>query len=210
MKVTLEHYTPLSFCIKAIRTCWDSHHKSDGGECDMALLFRVGGKLKHESVLEHIVFNFYIEEISRACLQELARHRMASLSVKSTRYTLKKLVEADLYDKERGIYNAGVASQFLVFTEDFAVNMSSMQALKGLQDQLASGVPIDQAKYCLPEALKTNLAWTINLRSLIHFLDLRSKPQALWEIRDLSQELIKALPKELSPFYDEFIVRTGA
>lgn len=206
MNVALEHHTPIEFCIKAIRTCWDSHHKSDGGKGDEELLIRVGKKFKHESVLEHIVFNFHIKGISRACLQELARHRMASLSVMSTRYTLKKLVGVDLYDTERDIYNTGVASQFLVFTEDYAVNLASMQALKVLQDQLTSGVPIDQAKYCLPEAFKTNLAWTINLRSLIHFLELRSKPQALWEIRNLTQEIIKVLPQELSPFYKEYII----
>lgn len=107
MKVLLEHHTPLKFCIKAIRTCWNSHHKSDGGEADQELLIRVGKKLKHESVLEHIVFNFYITGISRACLQELARHRMASLSVESTRYTLKKLLKADLYTEEYDIFNAG-------------------------------------------------------------------------------------------------------
>jgi thymidylate synthase (FAD) len=42
----------------------------------------------HTSTLEHMVFVFDIEQLSRAALQELARHRHASLSVRSTRYTL--------------------------------------------------------------------------------------------------------------------------
>lgn len=45
--------------------------------------------MEHTSVLEHLVFTFEIE-CSRAALQQIARHRIASLSVQSTRYTLQK------------------------------------------------------------------------------------------------------------------------
>ena len=110
MKVTLLHNTPLWVCARAIRTCWDSHDKSDtkiytnekdkiyGGSCgekDKELIERVGNKNKHSSTLEHLSYSFEIDGISRACLQELARHRMASYSVKSSRYTLKELKDAD-------------------------------------------------------------------------------------------------------------------
>ena len=92
MKVTLRHHTPLVICSDAIRTCWQSGENSDnGGEKDHSLIDRVGNKFKHASTLEHLTYNFYLEGVSRALLQELARHRMASLSVKSTRYTLKEL-----------------------------------------------------------------------------------------------------------------------
>ncbi len=92
MKINLLHYTPLYVCARAIRTCWDSHSKSDnGGDIDKDLIHRIGNVNKHKSTLEHLVYSFEIIGISRACLQELARHRIASLSVKSTRYTLKEL-----------------------------------------------------------------------------------------------------------------------
>ena len=91
MKAELLQHTSLNVCARAIRTCWDSHDKSDnGGEKDCELIDRVGNKHKHASTLEHLSYTFYISGISRALLQELARHRMASLSVKSTRYTLKE------------------------------------------------------------------------------------------------------------------------
>ena len=84
------NYTPLNIYSHAIRTCWQSFEKGDnGGEKDVELIERVGNKFKHASTLEHLSYNFYIQGISRALLQELARHRVASLSVKSTRYTLK-------------------------------------------------------------------------------------------------------------------------
>ena len=90
MEVKLLNFTPLWVCSNAIRTCWQSFDKGDnGGEIDKELINRVGNKFKHASTLEHLHYNFYIKGISRALLQELARHRMASLSVKSTRYNLK-------------------------------------------------------------------------------------------------------------------------
>ena len=90
MQITLLHYTDLKICSHAIRTCWQSFEKGDnGGEKDKELIDRVGNKYKHASTLEHLNYTFYIQGISRACLQVLARHRIASLSVKSSRYTLK-------------------------------------------------------------------------------------------------------------------------
>ena len=104
LKVTLLHNTPLWVNAHGARTCWDSHNKSDTGlfaeicgEKDKELIDRVGNKFKHASVLEHVSYNFYIEGISRACLQELARHRIASYSVKSTRYTISELRKEDSF-----------------------------------------------------------------------------------------------------------------
>ena len=92
MQVTLLNYTPLIIGANAIRTCYQSFERGDnGGQKDKELIERVGNKMRHSSTLEHLFYNFYIKGISRACLQELARHRIASYSVKSTRYTLKEL-----------------------------------------------------------------------------------------------------------------------
>jgi len=193
MKVTLHHYTPLIFCANAIRTCWQSFDKSDdGGEKDKELIDRVGNKFKHASTLEHLVYNFYIQGISRALLQELSRHRIASLSVKSTRYTLKELKHEEGFtcnDFER-------ASKYLVLTENEMVDTMSVKALENLRLVLVQGISNDKAKYCLPESYKTELTWTINARSLQNFLTLRSDKSALWEIQNLAHALYDALPEE--------------
>ena len=191
MKVQLLNHTPLQICANAIRTCWQSFDKSDStdefcGEADKALIDRVGNQFKHSSTLEHLFYNFYISGISRACLQELARHRMASLSVKSTRYTLKELKDDKNID-----YN-----KFLVFTGNEIVDNASKKALDNLKTILQSGVGNDVAKYCLPESYKTELAWSINARSLQNFISLRSSKAALWEIRNLSNAIFEALPNE--------------
>ena len=193
MKVTLHHYTPLVICSDAIRTCWQSFDKSDnGGEKDRDLIDRVGNKFKHASTLEHLVYNFYVEGISRALLQELARHRMASLSVKSTRYTLKELKEESPYD----INDTERASKYLVMSGVEMVDQMSIRALENLRAVLVEGISNDRAKYCLPESYKTELTWTINARSLQNFISLRSDKAALWEIRDLANMLYQTLPIE--------------
>lgn len=204
MQITLMHHTPLEVCAHAIRTCWQSFDKSDeGGEKDKALIDRVGNKFKHASTLEHITYTFYIQGISRALLQELARHRMASLSVKSTRYTLKELKECDPF-KEQDYQGA---SRFIVLTNHEAVDTASIKALNALQAVLKSGTSNDIAKYCLPESYKTELTWTINARSLQNFLSLRSNKAALWEIQDLAHTIFEALPEEHKYLFETCIYK---
>ncbi|HIP01932.1 MAG TPA: FAD-dependent thymidylate synthase [Campylobacterales bacterium] len=202
MKVTLNHHTPLVICSDAIRTCWQSFDKSDdGGEKDRELIDRVGNKFKHASTLEHLVYTFYIKGISRALLQELARHRMASLSVKSTRYTLKELKNEESFDKK----DIERASKYLVMTDVGMVDEMSITALENLRLVLKSGISNDKAKYCLPESYKTELTWTVNARSLQNFIGLRSDKAALWEIRDLANLLYKTLPQEHQYLFSDYL-----
>lgn len=99
MKVKLLDNTHLSNAVIGARTCWDSFHlgglyenpTDDISEKDKELLLRLIFKNKHESISEHIVYTFNLIDVPRYVLQELARHRIASYSVKSTRYTLKEL-----------------------------------------------------------------------------------------------------------------------
>ena len=56
----------------------------------------------HHSVLEHINISYIIKGTSRGTLVELTRHRIASYTVRSTRYTMSSVI------------NAFVASQFIL------------------------------------------------------------------------------------------------
>jgi thymidylate synthase (FAD) len=206
VEITLLHYTPLEVCAHAIRTCWQSFDKSDeGGEKDRALIDRVGNKFKHASTMEHLVYTFYIQGVSRALLQELARHRMASPSVKSTRYTLKELKEGVPFEKDD--YQG--AERFIVLTGNALVDTASIKALNALQAILQSGVGNDIAKYCLPESYKTELTWTINARSLQNFLTLRSNKAALWEIRKMAYALYATLPEDHQYLFEGCIYQEG-
>ena len=209
MEISLIHYTPLEVTVKAIRTCWQSQDKSDNmGEKDIALIDRVANKNKHASTIEHLNYTFDIDGISRACLQELARHRMASLSVKSTRYTLKELKEAKPfvdYNTNSLLCTLEEASKYIVLTGTKSVDFSSLYSLGLLQQRLQEGVSNDVAKYCLPESYKTSLVWTINARSLQNFLALRTSRAALAEIRDLANEIFNQLPEDHKFLFKEYI-----
>lgn len=196
MKVTILSYTPLNICSHAIRTCWQSFTKGDnGGEKDIELIERVGNKFKHSSTLEHINYNFYIQGISRALLQEISRHRIASLSVKSTRYTLKELKNEESFlpiDEQ----NISRAKKFIVLTSNENVNIASIKALENLRKILLENVSLDVAKYALIESYKTELTWSINARSLQNFLKLRTSKSALKEIRILALKIYDEIPQD--------------
>lgn len=207
MKVELLHSTPLWVCAKAIRRCWASEDKSDTVVCDYGdeivthlgtkdkeLIERVGNKNKHKSTLEHLVYTFDIDGISRACLQELARHRLASYSVKSTRYTLKELKEGPSNLRD-----------YLVQVPNENTNKNNEQQLMLVVAELMQGISNDQVKYMLPEAYKTSLVMTINARSLQNFLELRTSKSALWEIQDLAREMYDALPEEHKYLFEDFM-----
>ena len=198
-KVTLKSHTNLNVCSDAIRTCWDSFENSDnGGDKDKALIDRVGNKFKHGSTLEHLVYTFFIDGISRAVLQELARHRITSLSVKSTRYTLKEL-------KNCGYIDGKIAKKYLVMTGNEPVDSASIDALRNVQKILLNGTSNDIVKYCLPESYKTTLTWTINARSLQNFLNLRTNKSALWEIQQLAHSVYNELPSEHKYIFDDYV-----
>jgi thymidylate synthase (FAD) len=206
MEVKLLHYTPPQVVAFAIRESHNSHNKSDStstklGKKDLDLIKRIGIKMKHESVLEHAVFSFQIKGISRAVLQELARHRLQSLTIKSTRYTLKELrKEPDIIDKE-GNTNWDLVGKYCVLNK-LQVNYCIANSLYCLQQLVKQNVGNDFSKYALPEAYKTQGVITINLRSFKNMLVLRLSRDALWEFRELAYNLFKKLP----PVYQDILL----
>jgi len=218
MTVTLLHHTPLEVCVHAIRTCHNSFDKSDnGGEKDKELIYRVGNKLKHSSTLEHLVYTFDIKGISRACLQELSRHRIASLSVKSTRYTLKELKDEEPFNPIESytptqrvrlyqrVLKYIVIPDLPLLENNLHIKNAYISALENLRKLVASGVPNDIAKYALPECYKTELTWTINARSLQNFLSLRTDKSALWEMQELAHEIYKAIPPTHQYLFKDYL-----
>ena len=200
MTVTLMQHSSLEVCAHAIRTCWQSYDKSDeGGEKDKELIDRVGNKFKHASTLEHLTYTFFIDGVSRALLQELARHRMASPSVKSTRYTLKELQEEYAFSSMDTLR----ASKYLVTTQNKLIDELSIKALENLRVVLQTNISYGIAKYCLPQSYKTSLTWTINAQSLQNFITLKSSKSALWEIKKLTKVLFQSLPKDHKYLFED-------
>ena len=212
-KVKLIQSTPLSVAVIAGRTAWQSFHKGGNYETltnnitpeDKNFLDRIANKHKHHSVIEHLTYTFDIQGISRACLQELARHRLASLTVKSTRYTLKELKDEEPFNDFFNEIDYKRASKYLVWTYKQDVDYLSFIALENLRDLAQGGESNDFIKYTLPESYKTSLIWTINARSLRNFLELRTNKAALWEIRDLAYHTWNEIPSEHKFLFEECV-----
>lgn len=94
MEVKLLNYTPLEVADIAICKCYGNtpHEELDKVK---ARINRVANVSKHASTIEHLVYNFDIDGTPRYVLQELARHRIASYTVKSSRYTIKEIKDEE-------------------------------------------------------------------------------------------------------------------
>lgn len=129
----------------------------------------------HMSVFEHASITVRISGISRACSHQLVRHRVASFSQQSQRYCKINVNKSDWYvippeiesDKERRqLYQEnmyGAALDYLFAIDD--------------------GIKPEDARYLLPEATKTEIVVSMNVRELFHFFDTRLNKSAQWEIR---------------------------
>lgn len=215
--VELKQASDLEILVSAIRICKDGcKHldtiKNNIHPSDKKLIERII-KDGHESTLEHIYYTFFIDGITRLCLQELVRHRIASYSVKSTRYTLKKSLKEEnpfiiIDNNENKIYFEETSKERAVkyirkVDETFDINIFQLQFLKSAIDNNA--LPNDKLKYLVPENFKTTLYMSINARSLRNFFKLRLAPQAHFEIRELAQKIYNVLPFEHKFLYNDII-----
>ena len=50
---------------------------------------------------------------------------------------------------------------------------------------------IEDARYVFPNACETKIVFTMNARTLLHFFNLRSCNRAQWEIREMSDQMVK-------------------
>lgn len=72
------------------------------------LLDQLAHVYHHDSVLEHCNLTYLVKDTSRGVLQEQARHRIQSITVQSTRYTMSPILNAfvacmDTYNKDKFI-----------------------------------------------------------------------------------------------------------
>jgi flavin-dependent thymidylate synthase len=160
-------------------------------------------KAGHETIFEHIDVVFHIDGISRSLLQQWSRHRLQSQNVKSTRYTIDKMIKEFVSQYQR----IGYVEQQLI--DNYFVRFPYSQAIiNEITRQISiDGWDLNKAnndilKYCFPEALKTETISKMNLRSFINLYKLRSSNHAIKEFRDLSFELYVLLPDYVKELVD--------
>lgn len=184
MKVELIAYTPSAsgVCCDAAAVCT----ASENGYRSLQHSLASG----HESVLEHAVFTFRVEGISRVTLAQLTRHRLASFSVQSQRYVKLENPELVIPDSIRNSTFAAEAES----TMHYVMNL--------YQRMVEAGIPAEDARYVTPQATTTNLIMTMNARELRHFFSLRCCNRAQWEIRKLADEMLKICKREAPILFD--------
>lgn len=228
IKVTLLHYTPKEVLIEAMSMPYKTENfKKISTEQAMKKIKAICVDKKHSSVLEHITFNFKIEGISRLCLQELVRHRMASYTVESTRYTLPSQEEVEniynlleYYYITPTLYKKGNIEQdkFNILKKYFVIPFKNewflihtlyiefKSLLNAYHTALLTNnkkIGNDKLKYFLPESWRTNLVMSINIRSLRNFLGLRLSKQAHFEIRHLAGLIYEQIPAEYKVLFED-------
>lgn len=171
---------------------------------DSAKFVRMLQNLGHESPLEHANFTFGVEGVSRSCLAQITRHRIASFSVQSQRYVAEtdftfvtppeienleecKNIFLDFVDNSKCTYN-----KLLEFLKKHHKKKLLQSGLTDKEaEKKAEKLSCEDARFVLPNACCCKFIMTMNARSLLHFFKLRCCNRAQWEIRNLATKMLK-------------------
>lgn len=148
-------------------------------------------KRGHDSVLEHE--NISVRFITdRGVTHEIVRHRIASYSQESTRYC-----------------NYGNMDIKFILPTNFDLNEEDRTLLSLIEQHykhcLSIGRTPQQARYFLPNGLKTEIVMTCNLREWRHFFKLRCAKAAHPQMRALAIKLYDKMNNVLPVIFNDLI-----
>jgi thymidylate synthase (FAD) len=143
----------------------------------------------HTSALEHASYTFAVDGVSRAMTHQLVRHRLASYNQQSQRYVTYA-------DEPTFVTPPSVATDPAALAAFEAATQAAFDAYRALID---AGVPAEDARYLLPNAMESKIVITMNVRELLHFFELRCCKRAQWEIRALALAML-ALAEPTAPY----------
>ncbi|ASJ12193.1 FAD-dependent thymidylate synthase [Thermococcus thioreducens] len=194
IKVTLVNYTkkPLETVTwSALISYWDEWESEAFGritEKDVEMhLPKVLG-YGHESILEHAVLTFALEGCSRVCSHQLVRHRIASYTQQSQRY-----IKLNADDVEETFVIPETVKQRPELYEKWKRLMR--EAIELYEESYKAGLHQEDARFILPQAVRTKIVVTMNLRELKHFFGLRTCERAQWEIREVAWKMLEEIAK---------------
>ena len=195
-------YVPIIYT--ACRTCYSEQdpqtifERSVAGDFDAQKMQKLISSViesGHGSTIEHVVFTFAISGVSRTLSHQLVRHRAGvAFDQQSQRYVT--------YKGAATMLPHSIAEGDPDLRERYETQVDG--ALGLYEDLLGAGVPGEDARFVFPNATRTNLVMTTNLRALIHMSGLRLCTMAQWEIRRLFQ-LIRHEIFTVSPFLGSFL-----
>lgn len=146
-------------------------------------------KRGHETVVEHEKVSVKII-CDRGVTHEIVRHRLASYSQESTRYC-----------------NYGKMDIKFIFPSDFGLTDADIRVLKDIEAHynwcLNIGRTPQQARYFLPNGLKTEIVMTCNLREWRHFFKLRTAKDAHPDMRKIAIPMLGEFQKLIPIIFDD-------
>ena len=186
--------------VNAARVSYNKH-VTHIGESDIKLL-KFLAEHGHLSPFEHTQFTFNIK-CPLFVARQWVRHRLASYNECSMRYTEAKpeffIPPSDMCGESGYQYNSRDFIQSLYQMANENAYLSYKQILKmyvdkGFSDKRAR----ELARSVLPTGTYTEFIFTVNMRALQHFIDLRSDSHAQLEIQEYANtmnEIILDLPE---------------
>jgi len=189
---------------------WVSNYGGDARTKDtekMQGLIKYLYREKHMSPFEHGSFTFFIEAPIFVA-REFMRHRTMAFNEWSGRYAelepvfyvpsdsrpLKQVGKIGNYTFEEGTDD----QMDLVHQQ---TSRSYELAWKSYENMLSCGVAKEVARNVLPVGIYTKFYATVNPRNLMHFLGLRTAPNALLEIRMVADEMEKLFAQQMPITY---------
>lgn len=149
----------------------------------------------HTSPFEHGYFKFLID-CPLFVAREFHRHRTWSYNEVSGRYTEMKprfyMPNDDrplIQQGKPGAYyfvEGGASDMYEVHSQ---ISKSTRRSWESYQAMLQEGIAKEVARMVLPLNLMTQFFASTDPLNLMKFLDLRTSPQALWEIRDVAEQM---------------------
>ena len=181
---------------------------SKGEEKDRKL---IGYMLSHEHLtpFEQAVFQFHVS-CPIFVMRQWIRHRAASYNEISARYTEMKdqfyapaRWRAPDAKNKQGSADAPALDHARcseVLRDAYALAFGAYQEL------LKAGAARELARMVLPTALYTEFYWTVNARSLMHFIGLRADGHAQWEIQRYAEALADVFRRKMPWTYEAFLL----
>lgn len=185
----------LVFLERCGRVCYKSEERMTKGSSKKFIKSII--ERGHESVLEH--YSVSVKFITdRGVSHEIVRHRIASFSQESTRYCNYKDQEIQFTDPyaltsntiEKPLSNY---HKYLALTE------------KGYKELIKMGSTPQIARAILPNALKTEIIMTANLREWRHFLRLRTSNAAHPQMRQIAIPLLAFFKRRIPVVFDDIM-----
>ena len=185
-----------------------------GQACVKRLL---SGERGHYGPLEHPQITFNVGWFPHSVMQQARTHRVGvSFDVQSGRYTSQRIIDVQLgarkieevfYLRPIGFYADRKGAKYEYSNDDRIIDLARCyDAAAHYAHQIRQGKSEEHARSMIPFDIRQHFIVSFSMRALMHFLDLRSKFDAQWEIQqvcDLMWPHFQLWAPEIAAWYEK-------